>query len=167
MRSTPLRSSFPASRSSLVTPPPSVRSSPRRVLVVDDDRQIRELLGDLLASEGYAVSLACDARHAVRLILNVRPDLALLDLTLPSATGWQFVEWQAEHPLLAGIPILVPSEFVTDLEGGAFAPNPFLLAGFLGAVQRLTGRGPPKERAGLRPTLARCEVSAGREVLDA
>jgi CheY-like chemotaxis protein len=144
MRRTPLSSSFPPGRTSLVPPPPSIRSSPRRVLVVDDDVQIRELLGEILAGEGYAVSLARNARQAVRSILQMRPDLALLDLSSPTSTGWLFLEIQAEHPLLAKIPVLVPSEFVPCLEADDGAGSTLLLGSFLDAVHRLTGREGPE-----------------------
>jgi CheY-like chemotaxis protein len=139
MRSTPLSSCFTSNRSSLVPPPPSIRSTNVRVLVVDADAQIRELLADLLEAEGYAVSLAREVRHAVRLALQTWPDLAILDLTMQGGTGWQFLDLQSENPLLARIPVLVPSEFVADLEFEAGRRNPFLLASFLEAIRHVTG----------------------------
>lgn len=139
MRSTPLSSCFTSTRSSLVPPPPSIRSTKIRVLVVDADAQVRDLLEDLLEAAGYEVSLARDVRNAARLALQKWPDLAVLDLTMPGATGWQFLDLQSENPLLARIPVLVPSEFVADLEVDAARRNPFLLASFLEAIRHVTG----------------------------
>jgi CheY-like chemotaxis protein len=147
MRRTPLSSFFTSSRSSLVPPPPSIRSTSIRVLVVDADAQIRDLLEALLEAEGYVVSLAPDVRNAARLVLQAWPDLALLDLTTPGASGWQFLDLQSGNPLLARIPVLVPSEFVADLEVEAARRNPFLLASFLEAIRDLTApqaRGVPR-----------------------
>jgi CheY-like chemotaxis protein len=109
------------------------------VLIVDADAQIRDLLGELLQAEGYEVSLARDVGHAARLVLQAWPDIALLDLTMPGATGWQFLDLQSENPLLARIPVLVPSKLVADLEAEASRRNPFLLASFLEAIRHLTG----------------------------
>jgi CheY-like chemotaxis protein len=139
MRSTPLSSCFTSSRSSLAPPPPSIRSTSIRVLVVDADAQIRDLLEQLLEAEGYEVSQARDVPHAARLALQKWPDLALLDLTMPGAAGWQFLDLQSENPLLARIPVLVPSKFVADLEVEAAKRNPFLLASFLEAIRHVTG----------------------------
>jgi len=164
MRRTPLSSSFPPSRASIVPPPPSIRASPRRVLVVDDDGQIRELLREILEGEGYAVSLARNARHAVRTILQMRPDLVLIDLSSPSSTGWLFLEMQAEHPLLARIPVLVPSEFVPDLAVETRKGSEPELGSFLYAVHRLTGR------EGTEPVprrIRRMAWEGKREALDA
>ena len=113
------------------------------MLIVDADAQIRDLLGELLEAEGYEVSLAEDVCHAARLVLQTWPDLALLDLTMPGATGWQFLDLQSENPLLARIPVLVPSEFVADLGVEAGRRNPFLLASFLEAIRHLTGARAP------------------------
>ena len=147
MRSTPLSSCFTSSRSSLVPPPPSIRSAGFRVLVVDADARIRDLLEALLAAEGYAVLLARDVLHAVRLALQTWPDLALLDLRTPGATGWRFLDLQSESPLLARIPVLVPSELVADLDVEPARRNPFLLARFLEGIRLLTGPWAPRKES--------------------
>jgi hypothetical protein len=58
---------------------------------------------------------------------------------MPGATGWQFLDLQSQNPLLAQIPVLVPSEFVADLEFEAGRRNPFLLASVLEAIRHVTG----------------------------
>jgi CheY-like chemotaxis protein len=113
------------------------------VLVIDHDERIRALLGEFLSDEGYEVSLAPDEWHAVGVVLQTLPDVALLDLATPGSTGWRFLALQAEHPLLAGIPVLVPSEFVANLEAEKASRSPFLLASFLEAVRRLAGPAVP------------------------
>ncbi|HEU0026847.1 MAG TPA: response regulator [Ktedonobacterales bacterium] len=59
-----------------------------RVLVVDDDKGIRETLGALLEEEGYDVSVAADGEEGLRVMLATRePMVVLLDLLLPTLSG--------------------------------------------------------------------------------
>lgn len=60
----------------------------KRVLVVDDEKEIRQLLKEALAMEGYVTDLARDGAEAVELLKN-RPDLILLDINLPDTDGYQ------------------------------------------------------------------------------
>ena len=69
-----------------------------RVLVVDDDAQIRQLLGQFLADEGCEVQLAPDGAHALRVARSWRPDAIVLDLMMPVMNGWQFVEAYGDEP---------------------------------------------------------------------
>lgn len=59
----------------------------RRVLIVDDEANIREVLGQYLALEGFAVLEAADGAEALRLVERVPPDLIVLDLMLPGIDG--------------------------------------------------------------------------------
>ena len=61
--------------------------SPNHVLVVDDDAEIRKLLGDYLERNGYRVSLATDGRDMRRALESSRPDLVVLDVMLPGEDG--------------------------------------------------------------------------------
>jgi two-component system response regulator MprA len=63
-----------------------------RVLVIDDDPGIREMLTDALTDEGYAVRAATDGADALGVIGRWRPDVILLDLMMPAMNGWQFAE---------------------------------------------------------------------------
>ncbi|MEA2662187.1 MAG: hypothetical protein QOH08_1759 [Chloroflexota bacterium] len=57
----------------------------RRVLVVDDDPEIRRLVSEILASAGYDVQTAVDGDHALRSAIALRPDLIILDVHVPDA----------------------------------------------------------------------------------
>jgi len=59
----------------------------RRILVVDDEASIREVLGQYLTLEGYAALLAADGAEALRLAQATPPDLVILDLMLPGIDG--------------------------------------------------------------------------------
>lgn len=60
-----------------------------KIMVVDDDRNIAELLRLYLEKEGYSVALAHDGREAVKKYDDYAPDLTLLDIMLPGLDGWQ------------------------------------------------------------------------------
>ena len=57
------------------------------ILIVEDDPEIRRLVGDFLVQEGYEVELAEDARAMDTVLQRVRPDLLILDLMLPGEDG--------------------------------------------------------------------------------
>ncbi len=84
------------------------RASPS-VLVVDDDRDICEVVQTVLELEGYAVVTAGDGAEALaRLRAGVRPCLIILDLMMPNMNGMQFRE-QQQDPELRAIPVVVLS----------------------------------------------------------
>lgn len=63
-----------------------------RILVVDDEVDILDLLGELLGESGYDVIRASDGREAVRALFQQQPDLVLLDVAMPELDGWQTLE---------------------------------------------------------------------------
>jgi two-component system response regulator MprA len=111
MAATPTHDSLPAARE-------STRSFGREttsisVLIVEDDRDIRECIADALEVEGYSVALAGNGREALeKLRAGVRPELILLDLLMPVMSGWEFRHEQLADPLLSGIPVVVVSASV-------------------------------------------------------
>ena len=60
-----------------------------KILVVDDDCNICELLGLYLENEGYAVSFASDGEEAIKVFKGFKPNLVLLDIMLPVVDGWE------------------------------------------------------------------------------
>ncbi len=63
-----------------------------RILIIEDNPQIAELLGDILAAPRYALSFASDGQRGLSYALAQTPDLILLDLNLPDISGWQVLE---------------------------------------------------------------------------
>lgn len=61
-----------------------------RVLVVDDDEAIRDLLSYLLAEEGFEVTVAVHGAEALRQVEQSPPHVILLDMRMPVMDGWQF-----------------------------------------------------------------------------
>jgi len=113
-----------------------------RVLIIEDDQGIREILADVLASEGYAVLTAQNGLEGLAQARAARPDLIVLDLMMPTMSGWQFRAEQRQDPALARIPVVVISaERLTRdaIPAGvaAFLPKPFELSTLLDLVRRI------------------------------
>ena len=81
-----------------------------QLMIVDDDRDIRETLREILEDEGYSVSTAGNGREALQFLrYGVVPELILLDLMMPVMSGWEFRDEQLGDPRLAPIPVVVLS----------------------------------------------------------
>jgi CheY-like chemotaxis protein len=78
------------------------------ILVIDDDTDLRETLGELLCEEGYDARLFENGRRALEFLRRgARPKLILLDLMMPEMNGWQFREAQLRDSELRDIPVVV------------------------------------------------------------
>jgi CheY-like chemotaxis protein len=87
--------------------PSTKEASELSVLVVDDDPDIREIVADVLAIEGYSVATAANGVAALEILRTRRPRLILLDLTMPVMGGVEFRHVQMENLELAAIPTVV------------------------------------------------------------
>lgn len=78
------------------------------ILIVEDDRDIRDVLAEILAEEGYQVLVAEDGADGLRrLAEGPQPDLILLDLMMPRMDGYQFREEQRKNPDWSAIPLVL------------------------------------------------------------
>jgi CheY-like chemotaxis protein len=85
-----------------------------RILVVDDDESIRELLRMHLTSAGYEVEVAADAIVAGYKVLKAPPDLIITDVNMPHMDGFEFVAALKADTALPRIPVI----FLTSMEDG-------------------------------------------------
>jgi len=93
----------------------------KRILLVDDDFLLRELVTMTLAGAGYMVATAANGEEALQRLRNFHPpQLILLDLMLPGMDGWRFREEQQKDQALASIPVIVISA-IADIEQKASA----------------------------------------------
>ena len=79
----------------------------RRILVIDDDRTVRETVGQFLEREGYEVECSPHGADALEKVSSRPPDAILLDLMMPGMNGRQFMDALRENLGLTDIPILV------------------------------------------------------------
>jgi two-component system response regulator MprA len=124
-----------------------------RILVVDDDRAVRESLRRSLSFNGYSVALAEDGRQALDLIAKDRPDAVVLDVMMPNLDGLEVC--RRLRSTGDDLPILVltardsVSERVAGLDAGAddYLPKPFALEELLARMRALLRRTTPEEHA--------------------
>jgi len=123
-----------------------------RVLVVDDDAALSEMLGIMLRGEGFEPTFVADGDHAIQAFRETHPDLVLLDLMLPGVDG---IDVCRQIRTESGVPIVMLTaksdtiDVVAGLESGAddYVVKPFkpkeLLARIRARVRRLS-EGPPE-----------------------
>jgi two-component system, chemotaxis family, chemotaxis protein CheY len=112
-----------------------------RVLVVDDDESIRQIVRLCLGDEGYDVFEAANGLDALALLPDCRPDLILLDLRMPVMDGWEFARryrlGPGPHvPIVAFIAALNAEMEAADLDAASVLAKPFDLEELLAIVRR-------------------------------
>lgn len=88
----------------------------KRVLVVDDDKEVVRLMQAYLERAGFGVLVAYEGETAVSLLRQEKPDLLLLDLMLPGLDGWAITQIMRRDPALAAIPIIMLTARVDDMD---------------------------------------------------
>ncbi len=81
-------------------------AQPPLVLVVDDDRDGREMYTATLGASGFRVEQAADGFEAVDKSYKLRPDLILMDLLMPRLDGWEVIGWLKSNRNTQDIPIV-------------------------------------------------------------
>jgi DNA-binding response OmpR family regulator len=117
----------------------------QKILVVEDDREMVDLLRFNLKRAGFSVATAFSGVEALKKVCSIRPDLILLDLTLPELDGFVVCEVLRQDSLTRSIPIVIltalTSQFarLTGLEAGAsdFVTKPFSPKELIARIQRL------------------------------
>jgi DNA-binding response OmpR family regulator len=117
----------------------------KRVLVVDDEATIRELITDALREAGFAVDAASNGAEALRTMEGNRPDAIVLDLMMPQLDAQGFVELLRLNTAFDGIPILVVTAAYAAVDAAerlgaqACLTKPFELDELVALVSQLTG----------------------------
>ncbi len=128
-------------------------SSPR-ILVVDDEADIRGLLSEILAEEGYEVEVAADAASARKAAAREEPDLVLLDIWMPDMDGISLLrEWNEKQSLhcpvvmLSGHGTVETAVEATRLGAFDFVEKPLSIAKLLRTAERALDAGKRKRQA--------------------
>jgi len=83
----------------------------KRILVVEDQEDNRQILRDLLANAGFEMIEAEDGEQAIELAASQRPDLILMDIQLPLVDGYEATRRLKADPNLMNIPIIVVTSY--------------------------------------------------------
>jgi CheY-like chemotaxis protein len=115
------------------------------VMIVDDDDDIRGVLGKIVADEGYAVVLARHGEEAVEILeRGIKPAVVLLDLMMPVMNGWRVIEFFRSSATLQSVPIILISAFENSAKTlasrtDAYLGKPISLDALLCTIERFAG----------------------------
>ncbi len=115
----------------------------KRLLLVDDDPNIRMMLGDFLMAAGYEVTCAASGEEALAQMTEALPDLVILDLGMPGMSGTGFLERITDRLGRTRVPVLVltargdMAEFFADKQIAGFVTKPADPDELLAEVQRI------------------------------
>jgi two-component system response regulator RpaA len=117
-----------------------------KILIVDDDVTITELMKALMVMEGHQPTIVNDSTKALAVASNIQPDLITLDLMMPVLSGFDLCKRLHEDPKFANVPILVvsarddPESRSRALQVGAkeYLTKPFSVDAILKKIKELT-----------------------------
>lgn len=121
-----------------------------KILVAEDEADIRELIVYSLTFSGFEVVTAADGEEAVQKALQERPDLVMLDVRMPKMTGYEVCSAIKKTSDLADVPVIILSakgqdyEIEAGLEAGAYEYilKPFALDELVHKVRVIVGSSP-------------------------
>lgn len=101
-----------------------------RILVIDDDSSIRQVIAYALGDEGYQVDEASDGQAALELVSQQHPDLILLDMKMPGIDGWAFAKLYRERysqqaPIIVLTAARDAAQRASDVNATSYVPKPF------------------------------------------
>lgn len=112
-----------------------------RVLVVDDEESIRDVVCDVLDQEGYPVATATNGAEALDVMESEHPCVVLLDMRMPILDGWGFMRALRERGLHAGVLVMTAAQsarrWAEEVGADGYVAKPFELGHLLDEVERL------------------------------
>lgn len=88
----------------------------KKILLIEDEEILIDLLQKRLSREGYEISIAKDGDEGLRIMKELNPDLILLDIIMPKMGGFEVLEEIAKSPELKKIPVIIISNSGQPLE---------------------------------------------------
>lgn len=120
-----------------------------KILLIDDDKNLTELLGAFLSNRGHAVQAAFGGISGLNVLFKINPDLILLDVTMPQSNGWETLEKIREASQVPVIMLTARDEEVDVLHGfslGAddYVTKPFSFAQLAARIEAVLSRADTK-----------------------
>ncbi len=117
---------------------------PARVLLIEDDSELREAIADALSARGLEVVAVDDGQEGLRQMRQSQPDVVVLDLMMPGMDGWQFRVQQRADPSLANTPVVAmsasQSPAAAAVDADLFLPKPCSVASIVNAIDEVLGQ---------------------------
>lgn len=118
-----------------------------RIMIIEDNQVIVELLERRLSRQGYQVISCVDSEVALELCRRERPDLVILDILMPGRSGWEIMEEMKSDPEMASTPIIVSTvknrpedvERARELQAADYIAKPYVFSDLLERVERALG----------------------------
>jgi CheY-like chemotaxis protein len=124
----------------------TIRSTAKRILIVEDDLDVAQSVAEVLEISGYCTAIAANGREALDYLqTNTHPDLILLDMMMPVMDGWQFREEQRKVPALDSIPVVVVTADgdargkAAAIQAAGHVRKPVTIDSHLNEVERIGG----------------------------
>ena len=119
-----------------------------KILVVDDEKRLIELIQVRLEAAGYRVITACNGEEGLEKAKNEKPDLIVLDIMMPKVDGFEVCRTLKNDPLYSHIPIILLSAMDTEegfktgdeLKADSYIVKPFEPTILLGRIESLLKR---------------------------
>lgn len=133
----------------------------RKILVVDDTRNVLLMINDFLISQDYEVLMASDGKEALDIFHAAKPDLILLDIMMPTMDGYQFISQLRKESAVPVIMITAKqqeAEIIKGFDLGAddYITKPFRLRELLVRMRAVLRRAAPFDEA--RPALSMGDI---------
>jgi CheY-like chemotaxis protein len=124
-----------------------VASMSARIMIIDDNPVIVELLERKLGRAGYEVLGCVESEQAVEQCTEKEPDLVILDILMPGISGWEVMKGLRENPETAAIPVIISTvknrpedvDKGKDLEAADYIAKPYVFGDLLSMVERIIG----------------------------
>jgi len=87
----------------------------KRIIVVDDDKEVREIVTFVLTRNGFDVAVASDGQQFQDLLAMQTPDLIILDVMMPGEDGYAIFSHLQSNPRTQGIPVIIMTAHVEDI----------------------------------------------------
>ncbi len=122
--------------------------STKRILIVDDEQDLCEILNFNLTSAGFETAVAYSAEDAIRLMGDTRFNLLILDVMMPGMSGFELGQWVRQHSATTGVPIIYltardsTDDVLTGFDIGAddYVTKPFSVREIIARVKAVLGR---------------------------
>ncbi len=112
----------------------------KKVVVIDDEADVRRFLVAVLEKNGYETSTAADGREGLELVRAEKPDLIILDLMMPNQSGTDFYRNLSKSKELAGTPVIIvsgtPGRHLAVKKPAAVFDKPIKPPEFIAAVNK-------------------------------
>lgn len=118
-----------------------------RILIIDDNPVIVELLERKFAKEGYEVSGCVESQQAVDVCQQYKPDLIILDILMPGKSGWEIMGELKAETSTVDIPIIISTvknrpedlERSTEMKADDHIAKPYVFSDLMEKVERILG----------------------------